>query len=34
VHLAKRYGEADPHAPGDRADRVILVMQVEKVAGR
>ena len=34
VHLAHRYGEADAQAPADRADRVILVMQVDKVAGR
>lgn len=34
VHLANRYGNADATAPADRADRVVLVMQVEKVTGR
>ena len=34
VHLGKRYGNADQQAPADRADRVILVMSVEKVNGR
>jgi len=34
VHLANRYGEPDAAAPGDKADRVILVMRVEKVNGR
>ncbi|MHA7986097.1 PPOX class F420-dependent oxidoreductase [Rathayibacter sp. CAU 1779] len=29
VRLARRYGETDPQAPEDRADRVILVMSVE-----
>ncbi len=34
VHLANRYGDPDAPAPADKADRVILVMQVEKVNGR
>ena len=34
VHLGRRYGNADQQAPADKADRVILVMRVEKVAGR
>jgi len=34
VHLANRYGDPDAAAPADRADRVILVMQVEKITGR
>lgn len=34
VHLGRRYGDSDAHAPNDKADRVILVMQVEKVNGR
>lgn len=34
VHLARRYGESGAQAPADKADRVILVMQVEKVTGR
>ena len=34
VHLGQRYGEADTEPPADRSDRVILVMQIEKVNGR
>jgi hypothetical protein len=34
VHLGRRYGDPDAAAPADRADRVILVMQVEKITGR
>jgi len=33
VHLAKRYREADPQAPADSADRVVLVMAIDKVSG-
>lgn len=31
VRLAKRYGDSDTQAPPDKADRVILVMGVDKV---
>jgi len=34
VHLGQRYGNPHQQAPADKADRVILVMQVEKIAGR
>ncbi len=34
VHLAHRYGEVEAEAPADKVDRIILVMQVEKVVGR
>ena len=34
VRLGQRYGNPHQEAPADKADRVILVMQVEKVAGR
>lgn len=34
VHLGRRYGNPHQQAPADKADRVILVMQVEKIAGR
>lgn len=34
VHLGRRYGDPDAAAPADKADRVILVMHVEKVTGR
>lgn len=34
VHLGQRYGNPHQQSPADRADRVILVMQVEKIAGR
>jgi PPOX class probable F420-dependent enzyme len=30
VQLANRYGDADAQAPADKADRVILVMSIEK----
>ncbi|MGN6325492.1 PPOX class F420-dependent oxidoreductase [Pseudolysinimonas sp.] len=30
VQLANRYGDAEAEAPADKADRVILVMSVEK----
>ncbi|TPW77036.1 PPOX class F420-dependent oxidoreductase [Schumannella sp. 10F1B-5-1] len=30
VELAERYGMPDPQAPADSADRVVLVMSVEK----
>ena len=30
VHLAKRYGATDPQPPADSADRVILVMSIER----
>jgi PPOX class probable F420-dependent enzyme len=31
VHLSKRYGKGDPPPPPDAADRVILVMSIDKV---
>lgn len=34
VHLGRRYGNAEQQPPADKADRVILVMQVEELAGR
>ncbi len=34
AHLGRRYGDADAQPPADKADRVILVMSVEKVAGQ
>ena len=34
VHLGRRYGNARQRPPADKADRVILVMQVEKLAGK
>lgn len=34
VHLGRRYGNPDQQAPADKADRVILVMQIDKIAGR
>jgi PPOX class probable F420-dependent enzyme len=34
VHLGKRYGNPHQQSPADKADRVILVMQVERIAGR
>ena len=34
VHLGQRYGDPDTQAPADKADRVILVMAIEKVNGR
>jgi PPOX class probable F420-dependent enzyme len=30
VHLGKRYGNPDQVAPADKADRVILVMSIER----
>jgi len=32
VHLGQRYGNANQHPPPDSADRVILVMRVQKTA--
>ena len=32
IRLGQRYGNADQQPPPDSADRVILVMSVEKVA--
>jgi len=32
VRLARRYGTANPQPPADKADRVILVMGVERVS--
>ena len=34
VRLGQRYGNPDQEPPPDKADRVILVMSVEKVNGR
>jgi PPOX class probable F420-dependent enzyme len=34
VRLGRRYGNADQQPPPDKADRVVLVMRVEKVNGR
>src|SRR5689334_7302182 len=34
VRLGRRYGDPDTQPPPDRADRVVLVMSVEKVNGR
>jgi PPOX class probable F420-dependent enzyme len=34
VRLGQRYGNAAQEPPPDKADRVILVMQVERTAGR
>ncbi|MGW9629081.1 PPOX class F420-dependent oxidoreductase [Agromyces sp. NPDC055520] len=34
VRLGRRYGNAEQQAPADKSDRVILVMQIEKVNGR
>jgi PPOX class probable F420-dependent enzyme len=34
VQLGQRYGEAHAHAPADKADRVILTMHIDTVAGR
>lgn len=33
VRLGQRYGDADTAPPPDRADRVILVMSIDKVVG-
>lgn len=32
--LARRYGKADTSAPADAADRVVLVMSIERVLGQ
>ena len=34
VRLGRRYGNPNEQAPADKADRVILVMAIEKVNGR
>jgi PPOX class probable F420-dependent enzyme len=34
AHLGRRYGDPDAQAPADKADRVILTMHIDKVAGR
>jgi PPOX class probable F420-dependent enzyme len=34
VRLGRRYGDPDTAPPPDRADRVVLVMRVDKVNGR
>jgi len=34
VRLGQRYGNPNEQAPDDSADRVVLVMQIEKVNGR
>jgi len=34
VRLGRRYGNPDQEPPPDKADRVILVMSVEKASGR
>ena len=34
MRLGRRYGNAEAEAPADKADRVVLVMSVEKVNGR
>jgi PPOX class probable F420-dependent enzyme len=34
VRLGRRYGNPDTEPPPDKADRVVLVMSVEKVNGR
>jgi hypothetical protein len=34
VWLGRRYGNPDPQPPPDKADRVILVMRIEKANGR
>ena len=34
VHLGQRYGNPNQQAPADKADRVILTMQIDKIAGR
>ncbi len=34
VRLGRRYGNPDTQPPPDKADRVVLVMSVEKVNGR
>jgi PPOX class probable F420-dependent enzyme len=34
VHLGQRYGNPDQQPPPDRADRVVLVMSIERTTGR
>jgi PPOX class probable F420-dependent enzyme len=34
VRLGRRYGDPDTEPPPDKADRVVLVMSVEKINGR
>ena len=34
VKLGQRYGDPDTQTPPDKADRVVLVMSVDKVAGK
>ncbi len=34
VELSRRYGNEDPPPPPDAADRVILVMRIDRVLGR
>lgn len=34
VRLAERYGTADPKPPADSADRIVLVMAIDKVNGQ
>jgi hypothetical protein len=34
VRLGQRYGNPNEQAPADKADRVVLVMAIEKVNGR
>ena len=34
VHLGRRYGDPDTQPPADKADRVVLVMSVDRVSGR
>jgi hypothetical protein len=34
VRLGRRYGNPDQQPPPDKADRVVLVMSVEKANGR
>lgn len=34
VRLGRRYGDPDTQPPPDKADRVVLVMSVDKVNGR
>jgi PPOX class probable F420-dependent enzyme len=34
VHLGRRYGDPDTQPPPNKADRVILVMRVDRVSGK
>jgi len=34
VHLGQRYGNPDQQPPPDKADRVVLVMRIDKVLGQ